>query len=276
MMKKKGCDCMFKKLVMLLCFGILLSFSTVSAQANDELPPLVIETDDVKYAGINIDWSKNPSIRTREDIILYKEPSLNSSTVGKILANERVSILKTKAYIYPRMGKTKIVNDINTDLILSGNIDNVPKIGNTVYLIYYSTETPAVIWYENNFFIISNKSIKMPDNYLTNKDVENFSAIYEGYISEKDTSNDFKPYQEYVISGDNIGESVAWKNIFFGYNYRRNADVWLYLENANKKKGWVQFSNAYLGANEQIWWRQQFLGDAEGFNNDVINLKEEM
>ena len=263
-------------IVCLMSFSAVANASPSETKEGDNLPPLVIETDDVKYTGINIDWSKNPSIRTREDIILYKEPSLNSSIVGKILANERVSILKTKAYIYPRMGKTKIVNDINTDLILSGNIDNVPKIGNTVYLIYYSTETPAVIWYENNFFIISNKSIKMPDNYLTNKDVENFSAIYEGYISEKDTSNDFKPYQEYVISGDNIGESVAWKNIFFGYNYRRNADVWLYLENANKKKGWVQFSNAYLGANEQIWWRQQFLGDAEGFNNDVINLKEEM
>lgn len=52
MMKKKGCDCMFRKLVMLVCFGILLSFGAVSAQANDELPPLVIETDDVKYAGI--------------------------------------------------------------------------------------------------------------------------------------------------------------------------------------------------------------------------------
>ncbi|WP_304067741.1 hypothetical protein [Megamonas hypermegale] len=53
---------MFKKLVMMLCFGILLSFGTVSAQANDELPPLVIETDDVKYAGINIDWTKSPSV----------------------------------------------------------------------------------------------------------------------------------------------------------------------------------------------------------------------
>lgn len=62
MMKKKGCDYMFKKLVMLLCFGILLSFGAVSAQASDELPPLVIETDDVKYAGINIDWTKSPSV----------------------------------------------------------------------------------------------------------------------------------------------------------------------------------------------------------------------
>ena len=35
MIRKKGCDCMFKKLVMLLCFGILLSFGAVSAQASD-------------------------------------------------------------------------------------------------------------------------------------------------------------------------------------------------------------------------------------------------
>ena len=62
MMKKKGCDYMFKKLVMLLCFGILLSFGAVSAQASDELPPLVIETDDVKYAGIMLKLDKNPTI----------------------------------------------------------------------------------------------------------------------------------------------------------------------------------------------------------------------
>ena len=57
MIRKKGCDCMFKKLVMLVCFGILLGFNIVSAQANDELPPLVIETANIKYVGLEIDNS---------------------------------------------------------------------------------------------------------------------------------------------------------------------------------------------------------------------------
>ena len=62
MMKKKGCDYMFKKLVMLICFGILLSFNVANAQTNDELPPLLIETVDVKYAGIMRELDKNPTI----------------------------------------------------------------------------------------------------------------------------------------------------------------------------------------------------------------------
>ena len=148
MMKKKGCDCMFKKLVMLLCFGILLSFGTVSAQANDELPPLVIETDDVKYAGINIDWTKSPSVIIKKDVVLYKEPSLNSSVVGKILADEKAKnmanpylssdmllpVIKAKAYIYPRMGKTEIVSPIKETYEYKIT-ENTPKTGDYIYYL---------------------------------------------------------------------------------------------------------------------------------------------
>ena len=125
MMKKKGCDCMFKKLVMLLCFGILLSFSTVSAQANDELPPLVIETANIKYVGLVIDNSVPVQIAAERNTAVYKEPSLASEKVGIIpkanIINEgapviddksMMNIIDFKVYIYPRMGKTVILSPI--------------------------------------------------------------------------------------------------------------------------------------------------------------------
>ena len=158
MIRKKGCDCMFRKLAMLLCFGILLSFNVANAQTNDELPPLVIETDDVKYAGIMLKLDKNPTITARQETAIHKEPSPNSPVVGTMQRNDKVSIVGAKAYIYPRMGKTKIIKDI----ILKdefGNEKNL-KSGDMVYLISYDIYGAYIVWYKNNYLMIRSLSIK--------------------------------------------------------------------------------------------------------------------
>lgn len=102
MIKKKGCDCMFRKLVMLLCFGILLGFNVANAQANDELPPLVIETANIKYIGMEIDNSVPLQIAAERDTAVYKEPSLTSEKVGIIpkanIINKGAPIIDDKYY----------------------------------------------------------------------------------------------------------------------------------------------------------------------------------
>ena len=258
MMKKKGCDYMFKKLVMLLCFGILLSFNVTNAQINDELPPLVIETDDVKYAGINIDWTKSPSVIIKKDVILYKEPSLNSAVVGKILADEKakdmanpylssdmlIPVVKAKAYIYPRMGKTEIISPIKETYEYKIK-ENTPKTGDFMYIIYRNPTTSTMAWYNNEFIKLPSKGVKIPD--MDNNPNDYVYAIYEGYFSKDDYGD--KPGV--------IVDRVYVDRKYYVINYpRRNADVWLYLKKTDELQGWVQLTNAYSGFKQQPdWWR---------------------
>ena len=249
MMKKKGCDYMFKKLVMLLCFGILLSFNVANAQTNDELPPLVIETDDVKYAGINIDWTKSPSVIIKKDVVLYKEPSLNSSIVGKILADDKakdmanpylssdmlIPVIKAKAYIYPRMGKTEIVSPIKETYGYKIT-ENTPKTGDFMYIIYRNPTTSTMAWYNNEFIKLPSKGVKIPD--MDNNPNDYVYAIYEGYFSKDDYGD--KPGV--------IVDMVYLDRKYYLVNYpRRNADVWLYLKKSNELQGWVQLTDAQSG-----------------------------
>ncbi len=258
MMKKKGCDYMFKKLVMLLCFGILLSFNVANAQTNDELPPLVIETDDVKYAGINIDWTKSPSVIIKKDVILYKEPSLNSAVVGKILADEKakdmanpylssdmlIPVVKAKAYIYPRMGKTEIISPIKETYEYKIK-ENTPKTGDFIYIIYKEPTGAAIAWYNNEFIKLPSKGVKTPD--MDNNFNDYIYAVYEGYFSKYDYDGNPRA----------IVDMVYVDRKYYVINYpRRNADVWLYLKKTDELQGWVQLTNAYSGFKQQPdWWR---------------------
>ena len=266
MMKKKGCDYMFKKLVMLLCFGILLSFGAVSAQASDELPPLVIETDDVKYAGIMLKLDKNPTITARQETAIHKEPSPNSPVVGTMQRNDKVSIVGAKAYIYPRMGKTKIIKDITlTDEF--GN-KKILKPGDVMYLISYNVYGPYTIWYKDTFFIVKAHEIKMPAPYYdSDGGLEGICAEYEGYTNKQDIEADFEMYIEYP--NDDPHTPMSTWSLVDGTEFRRNADIWLYVELPDKvTRGWVQFLDAHLGSKtyKQIWWKQPSVNDRESFD----------
>ena len=266
MIRKKGCDCMFKKLVMLLCFGILLSFGAVSAQASDELPPLVIETDDVKYAGIMLKLDKNPTITARQETAIHKEPSPNSPVVGTMQRNDKVSIIGAKAYIYPRMGKTKIIKDI----ILKdefGNEKNL-KSGDMVYLISYNMYGSYTVWYKGTFFRLESYEIKMPAPYFARSTYhrKEICAEYEGYTNKQDVEADFEMYIEYP--NDNRLTPMSTWSFVEGNEFRCNADIWLYVELPDKiTRGWVQLLNAHLGSKtyKQIWWKQPNVDDRESF-----------
>ena len=265
MMKKKGCDCMFRKLVMLLCFGILLSFSVVSAQASDELPPLVIETDDVKYAGIMLKLDKNPTITARQETAIHKEPSPNSPVVGTMQRNDKVSIIGAKAYIYPRMGKTKIIKDMT--LVDEFGNKKILKPGDVMYLISHNIYGENTIWYKDTFFMpTETHNIKMPAPY-SDSDGEGKYAEYEGYTNKQDTEADFELYIEYP--NDNPHTPMSTWSLVDGIEFRRNADIWLYVELPDKvTRGWVQFLDAHLGSKtyKQIWWRQPSVDDRESFD----------
>ena len=266
MMKKKGCDYMFKKLVMLLCFGILLSFGAVSAQTSDELPPLVIETDDVKYAGIMLKLDKNPTITARQETAIHKEPSPNSPVVGTMQRNDKVSIVGAKAYIYPRMGKTKIIKDI----ILTDEFGNekILKPGDIMYLISYNMYGSYTVWYKGTFFRLESYEIKMPAPYFARSTYhrKEICAEYEGYTNKQDVEADFEMYIEYP--NDNRLTPMSTWSFVEGNEFRCNADIWLYVELPDKiTRGWVQLLNAHLGSKtyKQIWWKQPNVDDRESF-----------
>ena len=93
--------------VCLMSFSAVANASPSETKEGDNLPPLVIETDDVKYAGIMLKLDKNPTITARQETAIHKEPSPNSPVVGTMQRNDKVSIVGAKAYIYPRMGKNQ-------------------------------------------------------------------------------------------------------------------------------------------------------------------------
>ena len=267
MIRKKGCDCMFRKLVMLVCLGILLSFGAVSAQANDELPPLIIETDDVKYAGIMLKLDKNPTITARQETAIHKEPSPNSPVVGTMQRNDKVSIVGAEAYIYPRMGKTKIIKDI----ILKDEFGNEKKLksGDMVYLISYDIYGAYIVWYKNNYLMIPPYKVKMPAPYfdISAHHYKEICAEYEGYTNKQDVEADFEMYIEYP--NDDPRTPMSTWTLVYGNEFRRNADIWLYVELPDKvTRGWVQLINAHLGSKtyEQIWWRQPNVEEKEIFD----------
>ena len=270
----------------MVCIFALSGAGYAAVKGDDTLPPLVIETSDLKYVGITVDMSKSPTITARRITKLHEEPSPASPVVGSIDKFEKVNILDTKAYIYPRMGKTQIVSavperDAHHGLVLSENDEYIPKTGDTVYLIYYRDFDPSIVWYKNHFITIPHNGIKMPlqygsryeDGILKKPYCSNdpVYAIYEGYTNPKDVALTFKPYIECPgdreKAGDNIGVGMSNCIIFFGDDYRRNADIWLYVETNNKEKGWVQLIDAHKGANdaEQMWWRQQTVKAEEAF-----------
>ncbi len=287
---------MMKRLIMLVGLFLIIISGLASAEStNNEsstsLPPLVIEEKDLRYVGITLDWSKHPSIRARQTVNIHQDTSPVSPVVGEISADKRVPILDAVAYIYPRMGALKIIDTYSVELgslSLPENAQkNLPKINDTAYLIYYENKYHSndagvtIVWYKNKYLFLAPNGLDMPKIYYDDPSRKNFKndklyAKYEGYTNPLDSSDDFVPYGEYSFPDDDIGEGNGWRQAFFGYRYRRNADVWLYVQTKDGTKGWIQFSNAHLGANENIWWHQQFLGDAHAFDNDFGFTVSEM
>ena len=252
--------------VCLMSFSAVANASPSETKEDDNLPPLVIETDDVKYAGIMLKLDKNPTITARQETAIHKEPSPNSPVIGTMQRNDKVSIIGAKAYIYPRMGKTKIIKDITlTDEF--GN-KKILKPGDVMYLISYNVYGPYTIWYKDTFFIVKAHEIKMPAPYYdSDGGLEGICAEYEGYTNKQDIEADFEMYIEYP--NDDPHTPMSTWSLVDGTEFRRNADIWLYVELPDKvTRGWVQYLNAHLGSMtyKQIWWRQPSVDDMESFD----------
>ena len=278
----------------MICIFAFSGISFAAVKGDDTLPPLVIETNDLKYVGITVDMSKSPTITARRVTAIHEKPSPVSPIVGEINKFEKVDILDAKAYIYPRMGKTKIISTVPEDdantikHVLPEDDKYIPKIGDVVYLIYYEELSPSVVWYKNHFITIPHSGIKMPLAYgssyedgVLKKPLSSNApiyAIYEGYTNPEDIAPNFKPYIECPGDREEAGDNkeIGMSNciIFFGDDYRRNADVWLYVENTDKEKGWVQLIDAHKGANdaEQMWWRQQTVKAENGFRMHLSDV----
>ena len=151
---------MINRLIILMTV-CLMSFSAVAnadspkAKEGDNLPPLVIETDNLTYAGAFIDWSGSPGIVAQKSVSLHKEPADNSPIVGivpgytssTIVKQEMFPIVGVKAYIYPRMGKTKIIaspEKAKQSAALTNTAD--VNIGDDIYVIYMKKADLKVLY----------------------------------------------------------------------------------------------------------------------------------
>ena len=283
MMKKKGCDCMFKKLVMLLCFGILLSFGTVSAQSNDELPPRVIETHDLKYVGIDFKAGKKFYSSYFKNTPLYEKPDMNSKVIFNIMPATPVTAIDAIAFIYPYMGKTEVVQNIPEYMADSYENVSLPQKGDTVYVLYYTNDdikavayrgneiltykddpsiprpvrTPAIVWYKGKVVTIPPDGIKVP--YL-NDIKQDIYANYEGIVKSSDNGNNRvlevklneEQYSNVITKGLPGFGMYGDKGLFRLPTVRRNADIWICLKTENGQKGWTKVYDVLLSSNENL------------------------
>ena len=238
-------------LVCLMSLGATARAGSSETKEDDNLPPMVIETDNLIYAGAFIDWDSSPSITAQDKVNLYAEPSLNSEQIATMLVNEKLKVIGAKAYIYPRMGTTTVTIPVE-QIKSSYEWNDIPKTafpqkGDTIYVIY--VEPPdciGVAWYKGHFIPISSSGIQI--SYL--KNTGNIWAVYKGYVNPKDNNQNIYYLKNTTRSDPRV----------FGSSYRRNADIWLQVELLDKTTGWVMMQNAHLGAGEQPFWWENMNG----------------
>ena len=103
--------------------------------------------------------------------------------------------------------------------------------------------------------------------YDSDGGLESICAEYEGYTNKQDVEADFEMYIEYP--NDDPHTPMSTWSLVYGKEFRRNADIWLYVELPDKvTRGWVQFLDAHLGSKtyKQIWWRQPSVDDRKSFD----------
>ena len=59
--------------VCLMSFSAMANANSSETKEGDNLPPRVIETDNVKYAGIMLKLDKNPTITARQETAISRE-----------------------------------------------------------------------------------------------------------------------------------------------------------------------------------------------------------
>ena len=229
----------------MLCavFTMILVLGAV-AKSNAAAVPEVIETGDLRFAGADFDYTKISDIKLKWDVMLLSEPRADSSLVEIVPAGQNIIITDAKAYIYPTMGKTKLTADIPNSAIKS------PKKGDTVYLIYAeypksvfegtsnTARRPAVIYYKDRFITVPAEGIKIP--YI-NDEPKYVYAQYKGYANTLDYNASIRY---------NVDSNEG--NVIYGRTYRRNADIWIKVNTADKKQGWIQLEDARLGAGQNL------------------------
>ena len=224
----------------MVCIFALSGAGYAAVKGDDTLPPLVIESDDLHYAGIDIDWSEHPqvSINTFSDVAVYEKPSLNSRILGR-LDYDTADVVGGKVYMYPRMGKAVMQNDISAeDLSLYKDID-MPKTGDTVYVIFgrwnykkYFSED-SLIWYKGN--LIEGTALK-DSGYNQAKIIKDKENAFELYIIYPDGS----------IASD--GQNRSGELTELGREYSHNSDVWLHINWKEKNiDGWIRLNERNKG-----------------------------
>ena len=72
-------------LVCLMSLGATASAGSSETKEDDNLPPMVIETDNLTYAGAFIDWSSSPRIVAQKSVSLHKIKNLLIIVLSSVL-----------------------------------------------------------------------------------------------------------------------------------------------------------------------------------------------
>lgn len=214
---------------------------------------------------------------------MYEEPDTNSKIVTDIRPCTQVMAVDAVAFIYPYMGKTEVVQDIPEDMANSYENINLPRKGDSIYVVYYSNDdtkiiaykgndiltsndddsiptvsrTPAVVWYKGNFVTVPPNGIKVP--YL-NDVSQNIYANYKGTVKPLDNGNnkvlEIKLTEEQYKSAISQGLPGLGMHGDKGFvklpTVRRNADIWICLETENGQKGWTKVYDVQLASSENL------------------------
>ena len=266
----------------MVCIFALSGAGYAAVKGDDTLPPLIIETNELRYAGMDIDWDDSPAITAEETTAVYKEADKKSAVVGSIQKDEQVPVIDAKAYIYPRMGKTKITAPVPATVGYKITEDT-PKVGDTIYVIYAEPQIGAVLisgtaWYKGKIVPIPSEGIEFPyfEDFSNNPQKPPMYAVYEGYTVPDDSN--YKIYEYYRTTRNGDYDTLRYYlHDSIPVSGRRNADIWLKVKLSNSIEGWVQLYDAHLGYVQNFvkpdrWWKNNTVQEPNLFRGISLKL----
>ena len=205
---------MFKYVYNLLTVICLLLFSSVTALS---AAPYYITTDNLKYAGIDLDWRQIPTFTTMDTVYLYSQPDKNSQIYYHVPPNEQLQLEDTRAYLYLYDSNIKMPENPPSSYLIS---TNMPKKGDSVNLIYNNPQDDISIVYYNGYFMtfpaLQNKFQRNAEIwlYLQNDKFSGWAQLNENNLRPLLTAN----------FNDTINPHTRFYEKYFS-----DSDVWYWI-----------------------------------------------
>lgn len=205
---------------------LFLSLCSLFFQINTALSaaPYYLTTDNLKYAGMDIDWQNSPSFITTDTVYLYSEPNENSKIYTKVPPDKQLSLKQTCAYLYLYNSELKLPQNPPPSYFLS---TNMPKKGDSVNLIYNNPQDDISIIYHNGCFMTF-PAVK--NKFQRNAEIWFYLQSSEYYGWTKLNENKLKPLNPSISYTINADSRFYDKYLLDTYS---NNWYWLYSDSEN-------------------------------------------